>query len=392
MPTEITDGRLQEAVDAVPPCEEIVADPTVQHVLDEPLVVATPDVTVRGLNLRLADDADEDLIEIGADGVTLTGFALDGNREHQHGDRQSSGVVATGVARLTLSEGYVRDVSRHGLRIVDASDPTSLAPEDTIRVDRGPVRDVTVRDVRIDSPRRDGCSIEGPDLEGAYVENVRTFGSSDRGSVEVKDGASDAIVSNCYAEDCVYGVAVQDHGEYPTENVRIVGNTARNCATLVDAQTSHPPENVAVVGNTGRGLTADGMGGPGGIHLHRIEGVVVSNNVLDGVDGTGLSVRDCEEVIVSGNVLRDVETTGIEVRASTGVSVGDNGIGADEAAIACVGGESGTRDVQITDNRASGGGLVLDGDVDRYVATGNLLARPVSDGATGDGLVANNLG
>jgi hypothetical protein len=44
-------------------------------------------VTLRGANLRLADDADEDLIEVGADGVRITDFTLDGNRANQHGER-----------------------------------------------------------------------------------------------------------------------------------------------------------------------------------------------------------------------------------------------------------------------------------------------------------------
>lgn len=42
------------------------------------------------------------------------------------------------------------------------------------------------------------------------------FDSSDRGGVEIKDGASDAYVANCYAEACTYEVVVQDYSEYPS--------------------------------------------------------------------------------------------------------------------------------------------------------------------------------
>jgi hypothetical protein len=346
MVVESADRHPQDALNAASPGETVAFDRDVRHTIEESLVVTTPGVTLRGPNLRLADGADEDLIEVGADGVSLGEFTLDGNRGNQPGDRQSNGVLVTGASNVRIRSGHIEDVSRHGLRIVDASVGTSWVEDDPIQVERGPVSDVTVRDVRIDRPRRDGCSVEGPDLQNATVENVRTVGSSDRGSVEVKDGASDAYVGNCYAEDCVYGVAVQDHGEYPPANVRIAGNTAIDCETLVDAQTNHPPENVVVTGNTGRDLGGDGMGGPGGIHAHLIEGLVVANNVLDGVDGPGIAIRDCADAAVTGNVIRDVDGPGIE----------------------------------------------LSGAVDRYLVTGNLLGEPVAETAEGSGLLTDNLG
>jgi len=345
MVIEVGDRRPQKAIDAASPGGTVVFDPSNQHTIEESLAVTTPRVTLRGPNLRLADGADEDLIAIGADGVGLADFTLDGNRANQPGERQSSGVLVTGASGVTITNGRVGAASRHGLRIVDTGTGTSLVPDDTIHVERGPVSDVTVRDIRVDSPRRDGCSVEGPDLANVSVENVRTFDSSDRGSVEVKDGASDAYVGNCYAENCVYGVAVQDHGEYPTANVRIAGNTAVDCETLVDAQTTHPPEDVVVTGNTGRDLGGDGMGGPGGIHAHLIEGLVVANNMVDGVDGPGIAVRDCADATVTGNVVRDSEGPGIE----------------------------------------------LSGAVDRYLVTDNLLGASLGENAEGSGLVANNL-
>lgn len=345
MGIEVDSRHPQDAVDAAAPGETVRFDSSVQHTLEEPLVVTTPGLTLRGPTLRLADGADEDLIEVGADDVEISEFSLDGNRENQPGERQSSGILVTGAAQPLIRNGRIEDVSRHGLRIVDSSVGTSIAPGDTIHVDRGPVSDVTVRDVHVDRPRRDGCSIEGPDLQGGVVENVRTFDSSDRGSVEVKDGAADVYVGHCYAKDCVYGVAVQDHGEYPTANVRIANNAAVGCETLVDAQTSHPPENVTVIGNTGRDLGGDGMGGPGGIHAHLIEGLILSDNVIDGVDGPGITVDDCEDVSVNGNVVRDVDGPGID----------------------------------------------LSDAVEQYLVTDNVLDAPVVDDAAGAGRVTDNL-
>lgn len=391
MPFEFVDTHPQDAIDAASPGETIVADPTVNHTLDQSLTIDTPRVTLRGVTLGLDDEADENLIEIGADGVRLTDFTLDGNRTNQTGERQSSGVLVTGASNITIARGFIKNVSRHGLRIVDASDITSLAPGDTIHVERGSVSDVTVRDVRVDAPRRDGCSVEGPDLQNISVENVRTFDSSDRGSVEIKDGASDAYVANCYAENCVYGVAVQDHGNYPTNNVQIVGNTAKECQTLIDAQTSHPPESVTILGNTGRGLGGDGMGGPGGIHLHLIEGLVVANNVLDGVDGPGISVDNCTDAMITENVIRGTQGPGVDLDDSDRITIGQNGIdGHGKWAIACHGSDDGTTELQVTGNRCTGS-LVLDGTISRYLVTGNLLDGRATNEANGSGRLANNL-
>jgi hypothetical protein len=383
MPLDAGSHHPQDALDAASPGERVVADATVTHTVDEPLTITTPGVTVSGLALRLADGADENLVEIGADGVRLADFALDGNRANQSGERQSNGVLVTGASNVTVAGGRVENVSRHGIRIVDSSAVTSRAPANTIHVERGPASDVTVRDVRVDTPRRDGCSVEGPDLETVSIENVRTFDSSDRGSVEVKDGASAVRVAGCHAENCVYGVAIQDHGRYPTRDVRIAGNAARNCETLVDAQTSHPPDDVVVEGNVGRDLGGEGLGGPGGVHAHLISGLVVTDNVLDRVDGPGIAVHDCEDVVVTGNVVRETNGPGVDLAGSDRVTVGRNGIdGCDDPALACRGGDEGASEVLISHNRCSGG-IVLDGEVDRYLVTGNLLDGSVEDGADG---------
>jgi hypothetical protein len=368
MHIECNNHSPQEAADAAESGDTLQFDPSTKYTLTEPLVVTTPGITLRGLNLELADNTDENLIEIGAEDVKITGFFLDGNRSNQDGERQSSGIVITGTSRTLIGDGRIKDVSRHGLRAVDSSVGTSIAPGDTIHVERGPVSDVTLRNVRIDNPRRDGCSIEGPDLHGAVVENVRTVDSTDRGSVEVKDGAADAYVGHCYAKNCVYGVAVQDHGEYPTRNVRITNNTAIDCETLVDAQTSHPPEDVTIIGNVGRGLGGDGIGGPGGIQTHLIEGLLVANNLIDGSDGPGIVVRDCVDVTMNSNIIRDVAGPGIRLQCN-------------EATMA---------NLIVNANRVRGG-IHLTGDIEQYLVTNNLLDVSVVDDTTGGGVVTNNL-
>jgi len=125
MVTELAGRHPREAVDDASPHETIVADRDVRHTITEPLTITTPGLTLLGCNLRLAEEANENLVEVRADGVRFSEFTLDGNRARQSGERQSSGVVVTGATNVSITNGVVRNVSRHGLRIVDTSTRTS---------------------------------------------------------------------------------------------------------------------------------------------------------------------------------------------------------------------------------------------------------------------------
>jgi len=394
MVTEIGSRHPQNAIDAASPHEILVADRTVQHTISDPLTVTTPGLQLFGCNLRLANEANENLVEIAADGVELMRFSLDGNRSNQSEDRQSNGVVVTGASNVTITNGVIEDVSRHGIRVVDLSTPTAhIMGNDTAVGREGGVSDVTVRDIRIEAPYRDGCSIEGPDVSRVTVENVRTFDSTSRGSVEVKDGASDASVRGCHAANCRYCVALQDHGTYGASNVRFIGNGAMDCETLVDAQTERPPDNVLVAGNVGRDLGGHGMGGPGGIHLHRIQGLVVANNLLDTVDDTGICIRRCTGVNVARNAVRETAGPGISVRDSSRVGVSDNYVeGPDSCAIECEAQEDPMSELHVVDNRCldSPEGIALRGRVDSYLVATNLSHGSIVDTAEGSGIVTNN--
>lgn len=81
----------------------------------------------------------------------------------------------------------------------------------------------------------------------------------------------------------------------------------------------------------------------------------------------------------------------IESEGSDRVTVDQNRIGgSSEWAIACRGGKSGTAELQISDNRCSGG-VALEGEIDRYLVTGNLLGGSVENDAVGAGQLAHHL-
>jgi hypothetical protein len=347
--------------------ETIIVDSQDTLIVREPLTVTTSGLTLSGLNIRLEAEMDENIVEITADGVTLTSFVIDGAREHQSGDRQTNGITVTDATNVTISNGIVTDSSRHGIRVFDPSTQTSHVEGNTVSAPGGPVADVTIRDVTVRTPRRDGCSIEGPAVSSVLVDNVRTFRSSDRGSVEVKDGASDVTVSNCYAEDCAYVVAVQDHGTFGTSDVRIARNTAVDCGTLIDTQTSVRHSGVTVQENVGRSLSGVGVRGEGGIRLHRIDGLLADGNVLENVDEVGLNVSECADVSVRGNQIRGSADDGIRVTGSDRVAITGNFLkGCSGAGIRCDGTESPLSWLQIAVNNgvALDKGIILHGAVE----------------------------
>lgn len=390
MPTVSTISELRTEVETAQPGDEITAAGG-RMTIEQPIAVTTPNITIAGLDLRLGDNADENLVEIGADGVVLRDFRLDGNRANQPGDRKSNGVLVTDASNVRVTRGRIAAVSRHGIRVVDTENATSRVSGDRFHVPNGPVSRVTVSGLRITNPRRDGCSIEGPQTQNIVVSDVRTTGSSDRGSVEVKDGTSDALVTNCVGVDSVYGVAIQDHGSYPTRNVRVIGNTAWDCETLVDAQTSHPPEDVLVMGNTGRELGGDGMGGPGGIHLHLIERFVVANNLVAEVDGPGIVTDDCESGQLTGNIVADVSSPGIDVADSDGISVTDNHVrGSPAPAVRCVAGPEGNELLHVHGNQLAAD-LKLSGGFDPYLVSDNIVAGDIAVAESAVGTVDSNL-
>lgn len=410
MVIEVSGGEdLQRCIDESSPNETIRSDPACERTVESPLTVDTEGVTVTGVTLRLADRADANMVEISADDVTFENFRLDGNKAHQADDYSDSGIVVGDARNVSVRHGHIRDVDRHGI-LVGPTKPFDRGRESAVELSRAEwlaemaVANVRIYDVRIDSPRRDGCSVQGVGTANVTVRDVATYGSRDRGSVEVKDGASNALVTNCYAEDGLYAVTIQDHGDYSVSDVRFIGNTARNCETLVNSQISlrgesgpdyDPelrPDNIVVVGNVGRNIggTANSRGGSGAIYMNRIDGLIASNNLVDGSGDAGITVTRCTGATVTNNVVRDATGAAITVRDSTEVGIDHNClVDGDGHGIECRGDEFGAENVSISGNRCFDGGIRVGDRVNNYLVTANLSAGGIDD--PGSGLVGDNL-
>jgi len=432
MTLKLGDEHPQQVVDRASPGARIRADPAVTHNLTAPLLVDTAGLTIQGISLRLADGAATNLVEITADGVQFEDFRIDGNASGAADDFRSTGVAVTGAENVTIADGRINDTVRHGVLVADPAGSTSTVPdEDLVTDDWGPARHVTVRNVRVDAPNRDGCSVEGVGVDHVQVSNVRTTDSRDRGNVEVKDGASSAVVTGCHATDCNYSVAVEDHGQYPMSDVVIAGNSANACAKLINANTAPDidHENVIATGNAGRDITGEPLARApdGAICLGNVEGLVVANNAVRGAaetgihvygtadaqvvgnraasvtDGPGIALTDAPGAIVLGNVVRDVSGAGIAYENLDGTSQGDVQISHNRCAAVDGAGVAFRLERRHVAHDRLAEAMAVNvpphdpgtGTVDNYLVTENSLrgaARGIDDTAAGpNGVVTNNL-
>jgi len=399
------DGRdPQTVLDEVGPFTTVHADPGREISIQAPLTVDTPGLRLVGFTLRLADNANENLVEITADDVRFSNFRLDGNRKNQSSDHTDSGITVSNASGVTITSGIISNVDRHAVLVGPGS--LSYESDQKRRILRETqVTDTTVRDVRVINPGRDGCSIQGVGVATVTVDNVRTIGAEQRGAVEVKDGASGVIVTNCYAEESAYGCAIQDHRDFGTRDVVFANNLAESCTKLIDTQTSVRHERAMIVNNVGRDITGTAdLTVPAGIHTSLIDGLLIGGNTLETVGTTGIDVRECSNVQVVTNAVSDVaDGPGISIADTSGVVTANNLV-TDTAAdgVLCISTtESGIEDIQICNNvcrGCSGSGIRLSeetGTINYYLVAHNIArgtnVDTVDDVTGSSGLCTDNI-
>src|SRR5688572_12955351 len=199
------DGRnLQQVIDAAAPNAVIVCDPNEQLVLSG--VTISKPLTLRGLRARLPKKlGNTPLLIVKARGVTVCDFDLTGNVDSvPQSERAPLIVIAAGDFRV--ENGRVTDSSKDGVMI----DGGYLGPGAGDLIG-GVVRDVVGRNISRDVVSISGSGGTGQLIRNVLVDNIRCHGSPRRGCVEVSDGVDNITVRKVFAEDCVYGVDIQDH-------------------------------------------------------------------------------------------------------------------------------------------------------------------------------------
>jgi hypothetical protein len=207
-------GDIQSAIDAAVPHSVVIFDRNRQVTLAVPLKVTKP-LTIRGLNARLPQKLSKTpLVVIQSEGVTVSDFELHGN-----GDTvpqvERAPLLVLQAGGFTVERGLFTNSSKDGILI----DGGALAAAD---LTGGVVRDIVGRTIRRDLVSVGGSGSEGHRIRNILIDNVRCYNSQFRGTVEVSDGSENITVRKVYAEDCIYAIDVQDHGNPNQINRNVV--------------------------------------------------------------------------------------------------------------------------------------------------------------------------
>ena len=390
------EGRdVQQVIDAAAPNSVIVCDPNQQLTIGTPVSITKP-LTLRGLCAKLPEKLGKTpLVVVKAKGVTLCEFNLTGNVDSvPQSERAPLIVIAAGDFRV--ENGRLSDSSKDGIMI-----DGGYAGSDSGDLEGGVVRDIVGRKIARDVVSISGSEGTGQKIRNVLVDNIRGHGSSHRGCVEVSDGAENITVRKVYAEDSVYAIDIQDHGQKGQIDRHIVvedvyavrckhavrtANKALGHAHItlrdITARECEAPLRLTNIDN----LTVSGVriidhkGDSHPLSAKNCNGLVVRNVMIENTAhaGPAVFVEDCDGALVDGVLLRGKNeslTSAVIYRitkdkAFAGLRI-TNVSGSDKAGIVL--------------ERAGEKGLMSD-----YVVTGNV-ARVVDQIKGPRGVVANNL-
>ncbi len=225
----VGDRDIHEVIEDAPPHSTLVFDRTRPITLHRPAVIDKP-LTLKGLFARLPDDlAGTPLLFVTSEGFKITDFELHGNRDTVRDAEVRSSLLVISAGNFVVENGVLKNSTQHGVLIASSRyhrprtflqryGGAGSGTESGI-VERGVVRDLVIQSVS-----RDGVSVTGRGgmVRHILIENIRSFGGSDRGAVEVADGSENVTVRNIYAEDSAYALDIMhDHGthdgQYETE-------------------------------------------------------------------------------------------------------------------------------------------------------------------------------
>jgi ankyrin repeat protein len=234
------------------------------------------------------------IVAISAEGVKLRDFRLRGNVRSVPVEQRAS-LIAVGANNFIVENGILTDSARHGI-IVSARKARA-------NVHTGIIRNITGKNIA-----RDVVSIEGHGGAGYFVhhvivENIKGFDSHERGAVEVCDGTENITVRNVYAENCVYGVDVQDHGYKGQVNrdISIIGVEVKDCSSAVrTAQSDLGHSNLMIFDISSHGWREDERGRI--MSLKNTSNVVLANiKIRENKGSPAIHARNCD-----GLILRDM--------------------------------------------------------------------------------------
>ena len=294
---------LQEAIDAAAPHSTLIANRNDQVEISETVRIDKP-LTLVGLNAKLeAGLPKTPILEVLAERVHLRDFLLEGNGDSVTQAERSSLIVVR-RSYFVIEDGETNNSAKDGVMITPIPEYGDI--------EHGVVRHITGRDVIRDIVSMSGAGHEGLFLRHLVVENIRSYGSELRGPVEVSDGSEHITVRDVYAENCAYGVDVQDHAQEGMVNRHVVieGVHVKNTDTAIrTANRDFGHDGLTIRNVTVEDWKQNKRYQP--IDIKNTSNVVVDNVQIRGaVTGPAVLVRNSDQVTIRNVTLTDTGQDG----------------------------------------------------------------------------------
>ena len=260
---------LQRAVDKAPPHSVLMSDRGRQVEVAATIRIRKP-LTVVGLNLRLKPGLEKTpMIEVLSEGVTIRDFTLEGNVDSVPFERRASLVVFR-KGRFGIEHGETNRSAKDGFTFTPVSEHGDI--------EHGVFRNVTGKGTARDIISIGGAGDKGLFVRHLVVENIRAYGSDERGGVEVSDGSEYITVRDVYAESSHYAVDVQDHGRKGMVNSHIIidGVSVKDCEVAVrTANSDFGHDGLTIRNVSGTDFRQDERWRP--LHVKNTRNVLIEN-------------------------------------------------------------------------------------------------------------------
>ncbi len=216
---------LQKVINEAPAGATLMFDGKKQLVFSTPIEI-TKALTVKGLNARLPERLGKTMmLVVAAEQVTLLDVELHGNYDSVSQSKRAP-LVWVQQSRFRIERCKFYDGSKDGVMVTPADGG-------------GDIVGGAIKDVEAFRMGRDAVSISGGNagskVRDVTVENVSLKRGHLRGAVEVSDGTDSITVRHVRAEEALYAIDVQDHGEGSAPNTRITIEDveAKNCKHIL---------------------------------------------------------------------------------------------------------------------------------------------------------------